>query len=187
VEGSARVNILKPLILLVTATVVHVLLIVWSLDSFGFRGPTSAFLVNWLVMSWVAVVSQGVRFSLPARYYDLRPFEQTGRLYEHLGIRFFKRLMRRRPFSAFSPALRPPGERTISALQGLDGEMRKAEACHVFIFALMLLFGSYTLLRGRFATVGWVLCFNVVINGYPIMLQRYNRVRLMRFIEKHHF
>jgi hypothetical protein len=61
--------------------------------------------------------------------------------------------------------------------------MRKAETGHVFIFMLVLLFIGYALLRGWFDAVRWMLAFNVIINGYPIMLQRYNRIKLQELIQ----
>jgi hypothetical protein len=62
--------------------------------------------------------------------------------------------------------------------------MRKAETIHGFHFMLMLLFVSYALLRGWFDAVGWMLAFNVIINGYPIMLQRYNRIKLQELVHR---
>ncbi len=140
----------KKLALFTGATLAAVFLIIWSFDAFGFRSPIAALLVNWLAMSWVAIVGQVVDFSFPARYYDLKAFERTGQVYERLGIRLFKRLVRRGPLSIFSPTLRFPKEKTISALQHLDHEMRKAEAGHVFIFILMFLFIGYAALSGWF-------------------------------------
>jgi len=174
----------KKLALLVVATVAAALLIIWLLDAFGFSSPVSALLVNWLAMSWVAIVGQAVHFSFPARYYDIQAFERTGRVYERLGIRLFKTLVRRGPLAVFSPTLRFPKEKTIPALQQLDHEMRQAETGHVFIFVAMLLFSGYALLQGQLGAVGWMLVFNVMINGYPIMLQRYNRIKLQELIQR---
>jgi hypothetical protein len=175
---------LKKLVLFTVTTVATVGLIVWSLDAFGVRSPISALLVNWLAMSWVAIVGQAVRFSFPSRYYDIKAFERAGQVYERLGIRLFKRLVRRGPLSIFSPTLRFPKEKTVSALQHLGHEMRKAETGHGLIFVLMLLFSNYALLRGWFEASGWMLAFNVIINGYPIMLQRYNRIKLQELIQR---
>jgi hypothetical protein len=175
----------KKLALFVVATIAAVFLIIWSLDAFGFRSPIFAFLVNWLAMSWVAIVGQTVHISLPFQYYDIKPFEQTGQVYESLGIRFFKKLVRRGPLSIFSPTLRFPEEKTIPALKHLEAEMLKAETGHVFIFMLILLFCIYALLRGWLDAAGWMLAFNIVINGYPIMLQRYNRIKLQELILGH--
>ena len=176
-------DILKRLVVFVVVTAAAVYLIVWSLDAFGFRSPVSALLVNWLGMSWVALVGQTAHFVFPPRYYEVKSFEGTGQLYECLGIRLFKSLVRRGPLTIFSPTLRFPKDRTVPAMQHLDGEMRKAETGHVLIFVLMLLFSLYALLRGWFDAAGWVLLFNILINGYPIMLQRYNRIKLQELIQ----
>jgi hypothetical protein len=175
-------EILKRLILFTIATIVAIFLLVWSLDSFGFQSPVFAFLVNWLVMSWVAVNGQVVHLSFAPSYYDIKPFEQTGQVYERLGIRLFKRLVRRGPLSMFSPTLRFPKDKTIPALRTLETEMRKAETGHVLIFVVMLLFVCYALLQGWLDAVAWMLLFDILINGYPIMLQRYNRIKLQELV-----
>lgn len=118
-------GVFKKLVLLALATFAAVYLMIWSLDAFGFRSPLFAFLLNWIAMSWIAIAGQAVHFSLPQRYYRVRGFERTGRVYEQLGIRLFKRLVRRGPLAMFSPTLRFPKDRTISALQRLEDEIRR--------------------------------------------------------------
>ena len=176
---------LKKLLLFAVATVAAIALVLWTWDSFGFRSPVSAFLVNWLTMSWMAVIGQVVHFTFAPGYYGVRPFERTGQVYERLGIHLFKRLVRRGPLSIFSPTLRFPKERTVSALQALLNEMRKAETGHALIFVLVLLFVGYGLLKGWLDAVAWMLLFNIFINGYPIMLQRYNRIKLQELVDQH--
>jgi len=183
-SGSGNMETLKKPLLFTVVTVAAISLILWTWGSFGFRSPVSAFLINWLAMSWVAVIGQVVRFSFAPRYYEAKPFERTGRVYECLGIRLFKKLVRRGPFSVFSPTLRFPKEKTVSALQGLLSEMRKAETGHALIFVFMLLVVGYVLLNGWLDAVVWTLLFNIVINGYPIMLQRYNRIKLQELIRQ---
>lgn len=175
---------LKKLLLFIITTTAAVYLIIWSLDAFGFHSPIFAFLVNWLAMSWVAIAGHSINFSFPSRYYDIKAFELTGKIYENLGIRLFKRLVRRGPLSIFSSTLRFQKDRTLSVLQYLDIEMRKAETGHMFIFLIMLLIVSYALLSGRLDAAIWILGFNVIINGYPIMLQRYNRIKIQKLIQR---
>jgi len=177
-------EILKKLVVFALATIAAVALILWSLGAFGFRSPTFAFLLNWLAMSWVAIAGQAVHFSLPQGYYSINTFERTGQMYERLGVRLFKRLVRRGPLAMLSPTLRFPKDRTTAALRHFEDEMRKAETGHVYIFVLMLVFISAALLRGWFDAVGWMLVFNVIINGYPVMLQRYNRIKLQELIHQ---
>jgi hypothetical protein len=169
---------LKKLLVFTVATVAAIALVLWTWGSFGFRSPVSAFLVNWLTMSWIAVIGQVVHLSFAPGYYHVKPFERTGQVYERLGIRLFKKLVRRGPLSIFSSTLRFPKEKTTPALQSLESEMRKAETGHALIFVLVLLFVGYALLKGWLDAVVWTLLFNILVNGYPIMLQRYNRIKL---------
>ncbi len=177
-------NTSKKLAVLALATLGVVLLVIWSLDAFGFRSPVFAFLLNWLAMSWVALAGQAIHFALPASYYNIKSFERTGRIYERLGLPLFKKLVRRGPLAIFSPTLRFPKDRTVAALQHLDHEMQQAEAGHVYIFLLIMVFVSYALLNGWLDAVGWMLAFNILINGYPIMLQRHNRIMLQELIQR---
>ncbi|WP_374688321.1 hypothetical protein [Promineifilum sp.] len=178
---------LKKLVWFTAVTVIAALSVVWCLNAFGFRSPVFAFLLNWLAMSWIALTGQMIELALPPGYYDIKHFEETGRLYERLGVRLFKKLVRRGPLTIFSPTLRMPAEKTLPALQHLDHEMRKAETGHLFIFVLMLLFTCYALLQRWFDVAGWFLLFNVFINGYPVMLQRYNRLKLQQLLVKASF
>ena len=172
----------KKLTLFIVATIAVIFLIAWTFDSFGFRSLISALLINWLVMSWIVIVGQVIHFSFPAPYYGFGPFEQTGQVYERLGIRLFKKLVRRGPLTIFSPTLRFPKEKTVAAIQDLESEMRKAETGHALAFMLMLLFVGYALLKGWLDAAVWMLLFNMLINGYPVMLQRYNRIKLQELI-----
>ena len=109
-SGSGNMDTLKKLALFTVASVAAISLILWTWGAFGFQSPVSAFLINWLAMSWVAVVGQVAHFTFAPGYYDVKPFERTGRVYERLGIRLFKKLVRREPLSIFSPTLRFPKE-----------------------------------------------------------------------------
>jgi len=175
---------LKKFLVFIAATAAAIALVLWTWGSFGFRSPVSAFLVNWLMMSWIAVIGQVVHLSFAPGYYRKKPFERTGQVYERLGIRLFKKLVRRGPLAIFSPTLRFPKEKTALTLQSLLGEMQKAETGHALIFVLVLLFVGYALLQGWLDAVAWMLLFNILVNGYPIMLQRYNRIKLQELIQQ---
>lgn len=166
------------------ATIAAIFCIAWSVDSFGFRSPISVLVVSWMVLTWIATVTLLAHLSLPSAYYDTRPFERTGQLYERVGIRLAKKLLRRGPLSVLSPTLRMPKEKTVSALRNLDNEMRKAETAHALTFILMLFLVGYAAVNGWLDTMLWLLLLNILINGYPIMLQRYNRIKLQELIGK---
>jgi hypothetical protein len=165
-------------LLLVGTTALISALLVWSLRAFGMNSVAFAFVVVWLPMTWLGTVSHFVRLRLPEACHTLRGFERDGRVYERLGVRLVKRLLRRGPFAIFNPGLHLPTERTPESLMRVDDRMRGAEASHLILFVLTLAFVAHAALRGWWLAAGTTLLFDVLVNGYPVMLQRYNRVLL---------
>jgi len=174
-------DVLKKVTLLVTATVAIVLVVGWSVHLFGFRSFISAVVVNWVVVCWIATASLILNFSLPSSYYETKSFE-AGQLYERLGVRFCKKLLRRGPLRILSPKLRIPNPIVVESLRELEYEMRRAETIHVVAFIVMMFVAGYGAVRGWLDALSWMLLFNVLLNIYPMMLQRHNRMKLQRLI-----
>lgn len=154
-------------------TIAFVLIVVWTARAYG-RTVAFAFGVNWLLAAWAIVLAQFVPLRLPARYYRLRRFEQGGRLYDRTGVRWYRRWLRRFLWTVDPALLRTgPGAREymIDAAQG-------AEAGHLLV---LLVIGGITVwaaARGWWETVPWLLAFNVLHNGYPVLSMRQLRARL---------
>ena len=162
--------------LLVTAvTVAAAMLLVWGGRTFGGSSAVFAFLVVWVPMTWLGTVSRVVQPRLPRWYHDLRDFERDGRLYERVGVAVAKRLLRRGPLAVFNPDLHLPTERSPEHLAHLDQRMRDAEASHFIL--LVVTFGVliHAAARGWWTAATLILLFDILMNGYPVMLQRYNR------------
>ena len=137
-----------------------------------------ALAVVWLPMTGLGTVSHVVPFRLPAAVHALRGFERSGRVYERLGVRLFKRLLRRGPLALFNPGLRLPVEPSAASLAALERRMCVAEASHGVLLVLTLPVAVHAAARGWWPAAAATLAFDLLINGYPVMLQRYNRVRL---------
>ena len=116
----------------------------------------------------------------PASYHELRRFEQDGRLYELVGVKAAKQLLRRGPLAVFNPDLHLPAERTPERLAHLEQRMKDAEASHAILFVAIMAVVVNAVARGWWVAAGSTLLFDVLLNGYPVMLQRYNRARLHR-------
>jgi hypothetical protein len=174
---------IRKLLSLIVITGIALVLITWTFASFEFRSLMFAFLINWLIMSWVAILGQLVTLPLfPAAYYHIKPFEQSGRVYEQFGVALFKKIVRCAPFTILSPTLRFPAQKTRSTLRPLENEMCKAETAHLVIFLIMLALVGYALLMGWLDAAAWLVLFNVLFNGYPVLLQRYNRSKIEELI-----
>jgi hypothetical protein len=50
---------------------------------------------------------------------------------------------------------------------------------------LVLILTGYIGGRGWVSSAGWLLLFNILIDGYPVMLQRYNRARIEKVLQRH--
>jgi hypothetical protein len=168
----------KGLALLAVVSVIAVGLLVLAYRAWGWCSPGFAFAVVWLPMMWLGTASRVKTPRLPAGYHRLRAFERDGRAYERLGVRLVKRLLRRGPLAAFNPDLHLPAERTPERLAFLAQRMRDAEASHAILFVLTLGLVGGAVAHGCWSTAGWVLLFDILVNGYPVMLQRYNRALL---------
>ena len=165
---------------LVTATAVLIAVLAWAVSAFDRTGVAFAFVVVWAPMTWLGTICRVVTPRLPARWHELRDFELDGRLYELLGVRIVKRLLRRGPLAAFNPHLHLPDDRSRHHLTQLDQRMRDAEASHAILLIVTLAAAVVPAVEHRWTTAAWILLFDLLLNGYPVMLQRYNRALLRR-------
>ena len=102
----------------------------WAASAFC-DGALFALIASWLTVSVVALVREALPFHLPAAFYEFRALERSGAVYERLGVRLFKRVVRRRRLAVFDPTLRFPQQPSVPALEQLDAEMQRAEAGHI--------------------------------------------------------
>jgi hypothetical protein len=181
--GSMRrpqpISLLKGTIVLLAATAALVFVIAWSARAVGFHHPIFALVVSW-VPNGLMVATFAVRpFSLPDGYYRVRPFER--RLYKTIGVGIFRKLLRSR-YYRLNPEFSLLARRTT--LDALEERMRDTETAHLVVFLMVFLFIGYAFWTSRFDAAAWLLVFNLLFNGYPIMLQRYNRTRVRRLLDQ---
>ncbi|HEX5541314.1 MAG TPA: hypothetical protein VFX60_07080 [Micromonospora sp.] len=160
-------------------------LLAGSMRAFGPRSARFAFVVValplvWFALLWRALALRRPVLRPPAVVRVLRPAERDGRVYELLGVRVFKRLLRRGPLAVFAPPMHLPPEPTPGSVADLDMRMQQAEAVHEILLVGTLLTALNAAFRGWWGAAGWLMLFDVLGNGYPAMLQRYNRALLAK-------
>ena len=163
---------------LACATTVSLAVLAWSAMAFGAGSVWFAFLVVWVPMVAVGLLSRVLQVHLPSRYHELRRFERSGRVYERIGVRAVKWTLRRGPLAVFNPDLHLPAERTPAKLAHLDRRMRDAEASHAVLFVATLPIVAHAVARGWWLAAASTLLFDLLMNGFPVILQRYNRAVL---------
>jgi len=149
------------------------------LRSFGTAPPETA---PWPWLAGSAALAACVLL-LPRAYYLPARFDLGGRVYEVLGIRRFRavmangdiinRLVRRR-HSAY--VVHSKGSRLdTAAVEGL-----KSERAHLFFMLFGIGTSGFAIAAGWTAWAAWLGLGNILVNLYPILLQRYTRGRIWR-------
>jgi hypothetical protein len=122
---------------------------------------------------------------LPESYFRPRRWEREGRLYRRLGVLPFKRYLTwEDPFlrALRTTQPRPSVDRAGDSLRNCLVQMRLNEVVHAALLLAAVPPTVYAFLAG-WAGLGTFLCMaNVVFNLYPILVQRYNRPRVLRVL-----
>lgn len=126
---------------------------------------------------------------VPAGWYRIRSFERTGRLYEVLGVRLFRLAVPDGTLANRWRRRNEPSHRMIrdrrTAVQ-FEQRTRQSERAHL---VLLLMGALSTAFAWRIGWSGWAIYLgvgNLLVNLYPIMLQRYTRARLRRVLARSH-
>lgn len=155
-------------------TVTFAVAVVWGARAYG-RSIVFAFGVNWVLIVWaIMFASNVVPLRLPAQYYAPRPFEKAGRAYDLLGVRWYRRALRPVLWSV-SPALL---RSQPAARETMIEHTKDAETGHLFILLVITGITVWALASGWWDAAGWLLLFNLLHNGYPVLSMRQLRARL---------
>ena len=155
-------------------TVTFAVAVVWGARAYG-RSIVFAFGVNWVLMIWaIMFASNVVPLRLPARYYVTRRFEKGGRVYDLVGVRWYRRALRRVLWSVNPTLLRSQP----AARETMIEHTKDAETGHLFILLVITGITVWALASGWWDAAGWLLLFNLLHNGYPVLSMRQLRARL---------
>jgi hypothetical protein len=116
---------------------------------------------------------------LPCFLVAVHPMEPV--LYRWLGVGFVKRIVATSmwPLLNFQePPTKPKSREEL--LDRIELSTKGAEVCHGATFVLAFLVALFLLAVRRFPEAMWIVAFNVLLNGYPVMLQRVNRWRVQQ-------
>ena len=124
---------------------------------------------------------------LPARYYRPKPFEAGGRVYELLGVRFYRRWMMNGDYMNRIARRFVPGYRVITnsdSMRKFEAQARRHEKGHLMWFFITALAGAYAAALGSTALAACLFLSSLLVHLYPMMLQRYTRARMYRRLER---
>lgn len=170
-------NLLRWLAALFVTAIVTYVIYLYAHDV-GLQSIAFTFWLNWLLMFWAYVIYRTDTLKLPEAYFHIRPFEL--RWVRIVGVKFYQRIIRK--VSVFNPELNLKAGR--AGLQQLVQATKNAEESHAFIFIIVMGFTIYALVQQWWLAAFWYFFFNLLINGYPVLVQRYNRNRIMRILKR---
>ena len=120
---------------------------------------------------------------LPNSYFTPKTFEREGQIYRWTGIQPFVAFLRLIGWERFWRKSIPV-RNDVASLRKYSQSTRGSEAVHMVAAIFTALFTMTVAIRHSFVGTGWLWGFNVLVNAYPVMLQRYNRPRVDRLLRR---
>jgi hypothetical protein len=162
------------LIIIVTMGAVYALANYVKMNGFLF-----AWCLNFLLMTGVLAFTETLKSSLTSSYFDVKDWEKNGSIYKDLGINFFRKLLVWIGWEKLNKKANPVAKNS-NALIHLYHQTKKSELGHLIILFIVIGFNIFVGLKFGFSQSLWLLILNILLNLYPIFLQRYNRPRIQR-------
>jgi hypothetical protein len=124
---------------------------------------------------------------VPAGYFRVRRFERTGRIYHSLGVRLFRRFAPDGDLANRWERRANPGFRVIQGRRSAEafvGRTVQSERGHLVLLMLGVVSALYAWNIGWHGWAVYLTMGNVLVNLYPILLQRYTRSRLQGVLRR---
>lgn len=151
---------------------------VWNITSLSF-----SITLNFLLMLWISIVEPILKPPLDSPLFNSFPFEKEGEIYKYLGVQFYRKLLvksgweRKRKKEA-------PIRKSLDSLRFYEYKTRGSEFGHGIIAIIVMAITIYVCITYSVIEGMWLIATNVLLNVYPMIVQRYNRPRIRKVIKK---
>lgn len=135
------------------------------------------------LMIWMSILETLLKPTLKSSYFNSHSIEEEGKIYKYLGVHFFRELLVLSGWEK-SRKIENPIRKSLILLEYYEYRTRTSEFGHVIIAIIIALISIYVCVTYSFKETLWLIFFNVFMNLYPIIVQRYNRPRVRRVIKK---
>ena len=138
--------------------------------------------ISWLICMTIAVVSSAIFFRVNTTLFSLAHWEKHGAIYDRAGIRAFRWVLFHSPLGWINGNFHLRSGRTDC--DRLLREMNSSEGVHWLNCVVSVMLAISYILHHH-AVYGYVmLLVRIPFDLYPIMLQRWNRGRVWRVLER---
>ena len=148
----------------------------------GLHSFVFAWILNFMLMTVVLHFTQTFKPRLNSAYYKPKKWEAGGKIYKWIGVHGFRKLLVWIGWEKLNKSSKPV-KKSLAALQTLEDGTRQSEFGHLIIFVIVLAVACLVGAHYGFRQSLWLHGLNILLNIYPIAVQRYNRPRLERAIQ----
>lgn len=149
--------------------------------------PPSASVLPWMVAGFI---SGAAVLLLPSGWYRVHRFEVSGLVYRLLGAQIFRRFVSNGDYINRIVARRHPNYRVHAHSDRIEASRKvslSSERSHLVAFVFGVAPALYAVVVGWTGWAAWLALTNIFCNFYPVLVQRFTRVRLHRLGEPRHF
>jgi hypothetical protein len=148
-------------------------------DHWGF-----AISVNFLFMACFTLIYGGIHSpAYSSAYFEAGPFERGGDIYRWIGASHFRSLLHVSGWHRLTWGRRPLGG-TLESLQDFEYRTKGSELVHLFAAICVAGVTVWVGWRHSLGDIVWLVPSNLLLNVYPVLLQRYNRPRVATLIQR---
>ena len=147
----------------------------------SFTNFTFAWVLNFTLMAWYTYIDSLFTWKLDSDYFRVRAFEKGGSIYKFFGVNYFRKLLVLVGWEKISRK----GKKLSKSRESLklaEYGSRSSEAGHTVIFLIVLVVTF--LVADSLQQAFWLLFLNLLLNVYPVLVQRFNRPRYQRILQK---
>lgn len=138
--------------------------------------------MSWLISMTIAFASSAIFFRVNPTLFSLARWEKQGEIYDRAGLRAFQWVLLHSPLGWINPKLHLGASR--AHCDRLLREMNSSESVHWLTFLVSVMLAISCFLHDR-AVYGYLLLLvRIPFDLFPIMLQRRNRGRVRRVLER---
>ncbi|GAB2490456.1 glycosyl-4,4'-diaponeurosporenoate acyltransferase CrtO family protein [Algoriphagus taiwanensis] len=118
---------------------------------------------------------------LPSSYYKIKNTNRLNRVYDLLGVSFFRIFLLKTFYRGADNKKYFNGTKT--GLKLFDYNTKQSEFGHLAAFVLLGLIAIFLWVKGHISLSLWTCAINLLFNFYPIVLQRKHRIIVQRLLK----
>jgi hypothetical protein len=149
----------------------------------GLHSFLFAWVLNFMLMLGVLYITETFKPRLISTYYNSKKWEAEGEIYKWFGVDVFRKILVWVGWEKLNKSSNPV-KKNLDTLKQLEYRTRQSEFGHLIIFFVVLIFNFVVAFRYGIIQSLWLFFLNIVLNVYPIVVQRYNRPRLQNIINR---